>query len=41
MEIGLKMWIGSIWLRIWTSGGLLWTRWWTFGFHKSRGISWL
>jgi len=24
-----------------TSGGLLWTRWWIFGFHKRRGIFWL
>jgi hypothetical protein len=22
------------WLRAGCSGGLLWTRWWTFGFHK-------
>jgi hypothetical protein len=28
-------------LRIGTGGGLLWVRWWTFGFHKMRGISWL
>jgi hypothetical protein len=21
--------------------GLLWTRYWTFGFHKMRGISWI
>jgi hypothetical protein len=38
---GLGMWIGLIWLRVGTSGGVLWTRWWTFGFHKMRGISWL
>jgi hypothetical protein len=25
-------WIGFGWLRIWTGGGLLWMRWWTFGF---------
>jgi hypothetical protein len=25
---------GFSWLRIGSSGGLLWTRWWTFGFHK-------
>jgi hypothetical protein len=31
----------SIWLRVRTSGGLLWMRWWTFGFHKMRGISWV
>jgi len=23
-----------------TSGGPLWTRQWTFGFQKMRGISW-
>jgi hypothetical protein len=36
---GLGMWIGFIGLRIGTGGGLLWTRLWTFGFHKMRGIS--
>jgi hypothetical protein len=30
-----------MWPMIGTSGGLLWTQWWTFGFHKRRGISWL
>jgi hypothetical protein len=30
-----------IWLRIGTDGGRLWMRWWTPGFHKMRGISWL
>jgi hypothetical protein len=35
------VWIGSIWLRIGTSEGLLWTRWWTFGFHKMPGSSWV
>jgi hypothetical protein len=28
---------GFGWLRIGSSGGLLWTRWWTFGFHKKAG----
>ena len=28
-------------LRIGTGGGHLWVRWWTFGFRKMRGISWL
>jgi hypothetical protein len=28
------VWTGSNWLRIGTSGGLLRTRWWTFGFLK-------
>jgi hypothetical protein len=35
------VWTWCIWLRIGTSGGLLWTRQWTFGFHRRRGISWL
>jgi len=34
-----KVWIECIWLSIWTNGGLLWTRYWTFGFHKRRRIS--
>jgi hypothetical protein len=33
-------WIGLIWLRIGTSGELLWTRYWTFRFHKMLGGSW-
>jgi hypothetical protein len=35
------VWTGSMWLRIGTSGRNLWIRYWTFGFHKMRGISWL
>jgi hypothetical protein len=35
------VWTGSNWLRIETSGGLLWTRWWTFGFHNIFGSSWV
>jgi hypothetical protein len=31
---------GLGWLRIGTGGGRLWVRWWTFGFHKTQGISW-
>jgi len=27
---------GSIWFRIWSSGGLLWTWWWTFRFHENK-----
>jgi len=38
---GENVWIGCIWLRIQTGGGLLWTRQWTFGFHTRRRISWL
>jgi hypothetical protein len=29
-------WNGFTWLRIGTSGGLLWMRWWTFGFWRRR-----
>jgi hypothetical protein len=32
---------GLVWLRIGIGGGRLWVRWGTFGFHKTRGISWL
>jgi hypothetical protein len=39
MEIE-KLWTGCIWLRIWTSGKLVWIRQWTFWFHRRRGISW-
>jgi hypothetical protein len=35
-----EAWTGLIWLRIGTGGGCLWM-WWTFGFHKMQGISWL
>ena len=34
-------WTGFIWLRIGASGRLLWIRYWTFGFHKRLGFSWL
>jgi hypothetical protein len=37
IEIGWDGWTESIWLRIETSGGLLWTRWWSFGFLKIAG----
>jgi len=30
---------GSIWLRIGTGSGHLQIPWWTYGFHKTRGIS--
>jgi hypothetical protein len=36
-----RMWTGFIWLRIGTSCWLLWTRWWTFRFHKGWDISWV
>jgi hypothetical protein len=35
------VWTGFIWLRIETDGGLLWTRQWTFEFHKLFGSSWV
>jgi len=37
MELTKQDWkgrTGLLWLKIWTSGGLLWTMWWTFAFHK-------
>jgi len=35
-----KVRTGCIWHRTETGGGLLWTWWWIFGFHKRRGNSW-
>jgi hypothetical protein len=35
------VWIELIWLRIGTSGGFLWARYWTFGFHKMLRSSWV
>ena len=32
---------GLGWPRLETDDGHLWIWWWTFGFHKLRGISWL
>jgi hypothetical protein len=40
-EVGWEAQTGLIWLRIGTGGRLLCIRWWTFGFHKMRGISWV
>jgi hypothetical protein len=37
-EIGWGGWSGFTWLRIGTVGGLLWMRWWTFGFW-CHGVS--
>jgi hypothetical protein len=28
---------GFVWLRVGSSGGILWALWWTFGFHKKAG----
>jgi hypothetical protein len=36
-----KVWTASVWLRMETSGWLLLSRQWTFGFHKMWVISWL
>ena len=37
----VEVWTGSNWLRIGTGGENLWMRYWTYGFHKMRGIPWL
>jgi len=39
LSMDRRVWIGCIWLRIGTSGGLLWIWWWTFEFHKRQGTS--
>jgi hypothetical protein len=39
-EIGWRLWSGFTWLRIGTGGGLLWMRWWTFGFWR-HGVSYV
>jgi hypothetical protein len=36
--IGWGVWIGFDWLRLGIGGGLLWARWWTFGF-LFQGVS--
>jgi len=35
----MKVWIIFAWLRIRTSGEILWTQWWTIGFQWRRRIS--
>jgi hypothetical protein len=35
------LWTGLIWLRIGTDGGLLWTRYLNFGYHKMLVSSWV
>jgi hypothetical protein len=35
-ESGWGVWSGFTWLRLGTVGGLLWMRWWTFGFWTHR-----
>jgi hypothetical protein len=34
-------WIRLVWLRIGTSGDILWMRWWTFGLYKMLGNYWV
>jgi hypothetical protein len=41
MNCEVVVWTGLIWLRIGTGVGHLWMRYWTFGLHKMRGISWV
>lgn len=36
-----SLWFGCIWLMVETPGGLCWSRWWIFRFHKWRRITWL
>jgi hypothetical protein len=40
-EMRLGASTGVVWLRIGAGGGMLWMLWWTFWFHKMRGISWI
>jgi hypothetical protein len=42
-EIGWGVWSGFVRLRIGTVGGLLWMRWWTFGFcrHGASYKNWI
>jgi len=38
----MKMWTKFMWFRLWSSGEILWTRYWTLVSHKRRGIiDWL
>jgi len=38
---GCEVWTEFNWFKTGTSGRLLWTRQWTFRFHKRRENSWL
>jgi hypothetical protein len=40
-EVGWGAQTGLIWLRTGTGCELFCIRWWTLGFHKMRGISWV
>jgi len=40
-EILLVSWTGLICFRMGGNGGQFWTRFWSYGFHKIGGISWL
>lgn len=35
------VWIALIWLTIWSTGGILWIRWWTIGFSNRWLHFWL
>jgi hypothetical protein len=37
----VRAWTRMSWIRTGTSGGHMWLRQWTFGFHTIWGISWL
>jgi hypothetical protein len=37
----VRMWTGSVWLRVVSSGRLSWTWYWTFRFHERWWIYWL
>jgi len=39
-EVWDDVWIGLIWLRRRSNGGLLWTKYWECGFLKRLGITW-
>jgi len=39
--MGLKVFIGYLWIKIGNSGGFLWTQKWTSEFYKRRENSWL
>jgi hypothetical protein len=40
ISLGGVVWIGFDWLRTGTGGGLLWVRWWSFGFLR-HGVSYI
>lgn len=36
----IRVWPGLFWLKIWSSGGLLWKLRWSFVYYKRREIPW-